>query len=78
MSNGDDDNAHAGDEQIEQAPESMQAAPQFDEDTLDVDPLEQGREPPEGWSAIERQEGYPEEGETLDQRLAQERDDVQP
>jgi hypothetical protein len=50
-----------------------------DEDRLGLDPLEEGMDPPEDWvgadqfgiSAEEQREG-----ETLDQRLAQEVDDV--
>lgn len=48
---------------------------QLDEDELGVDPLERGVEPPEHWSAADRHGTTPRElreGETLDQRLAQE------
>lgn len=73
-----DDVREEGDEQVEQAPEAMQLAEQFDEDTLETDPLEEGREPPEDWAAADEAPTPAEErhGETLDERLAQERDDV--
>jgi len=48
---------------------------QLDEDELGVDPLERGVDPPEHWSAAARHGTTPRElreGETLDQRLAQE------
>ncbi|KOX18784.1 hypothetical protein ADK67_35120 [Saccharothrix sp. NRRL B-16348] len=48
---------------------------QFDEDELGVDPLERGVEPPEHWSAADRHgttKRELREGETLDERLAQE------
>ena len=48
---------------------------QLDEDELGVDPLERGVDPPEHWSAADRHGTTPREmreGETLDQRLAQE------
>ena len=48
---------------------------QLDEDELGVDPLERGIEPPEHWSAADRHgttQRELREGETLDQRLAQE------
>lgn len=65
----------------EEAPEALQASEQLDEDALQTDPLEKGVEPPEGWSAadgygVTGQEQY--DGESLDQRLAEEREDVQP
>ncbi|GAB3008535.1 hypothetical protein [Saccharothrix stipae] len=48
---------------------------QLDEDELGVDPLEEGVDPPEHWSGADRHGTTPREqreGETLDQRLAQE------
>lgn len=70
-----------GDEQVEQDPEAMQAAPQLDEDTLDVDPLEAGMDPPDDWSAADGPGTTIREwreGETLDERLAEERPDIEP
>lgn len=54
-------------------------AEDFDEDRLGVDPLEEGVDPPEGWTAADRQGVTAREqavGETLDQRLAAERPDT--
>jgi protease I len=51
---------------------------QLDEDELGVDPLERGVEPPEGWAGVDRFGTTPREereGETLDQRLAEEEPD---
>ncbi|RKT56556.1 hypothetical protein [Saccharothrix australiensis] len=52
---------------------------QLDEDELNRDPLEEGMDPPERWSAADRRPTPRElrEGETLDERLAQEEPDAQ-
>lgn len=50
-----------------------------DEDRLRVDPLEQGMEPPERWSAADKFGNTPaeqREGESLDDRLREEQPDV--
>jgi hypothetical protein len=68
-----------GDEQIEQTPEALQESQQLDEDTLDVDPLEAGREPPDDWAEANSYGTTPSEqraGESHDQRLREERPDV--
>jgi protease I len=52
---------------------------QLDEDELGVDPLERGMDPSEGWSGADRHGTTPREqreGETLDERLAEEEPDV--
>ncbi|MFR9729331.1 hypothetical protein ACL03H_08885 [Saccharopolyspora sp. MS10] len=61
-----------------QDPAELQSAGDLDEDELGVDPLEEGVEPAEHWSATTRQRPTPREqreGETLDERLAEERPD---
>lgn len=54
-------------------------AEDLDEDRLDQDPLEEGMDPPEDWSAVDR-EGITareqEEGESLEHRAGSERPDV--
>ncbi|GAA4007601.1 hypothetical protein GCM10022247_32150 [Allokutzneria multivorans] len=53
----------------------------LDEDRIGVDPLEEGVEPPEHWSGVDQHGTTPNEqreGETLDERLAEERPDVEP
>lgn len=70
----------AGDEQVEHTPEAFQESEQLDEDTLDADPLEEGRDPPEGWTVGDEYGVTPSEeraGESLDRRLAQEREDTE-
>ena len=54
---------------------------ELDEDSIGVDPLEEGVEPPEHWSGVDQHGTTPNEqreGETLDERLAEERPDVEP
>ncbi|MCP3801593.1 hypothetical protein NLX83_20235 [Allokutzneria sp. A3M-2-11 16] len=54
---------------------------QLDEDRIGVDPLEEGMEPPEHWSGVDQHGTTPNEqreGEPLDERLAEERPDVEP
>ncbi|MDG3010789.1 hypothetical protein G4X40_11580 [Rhodococcus sp. D2-41] len=51
----------------------------LDEDTLALDPMEEGLEPPERWAAADKfgvTAGEQRRGETLDQRLAQEEPDT--
>ncbi|GAB2682085.1 hypothetical protein GCM10027271_49360 [Saccharopolyspora gloriosae] len=59
-----------------QDPAELQSAGDLDEDELGVDPLEAGVEPPEHWSQTTAARPTPREeraGETLDERLAEER-----
>ncbi|MEC3973664.1 hypothetical protein [Amycolatopsis sp. H20-H5] len=61
--------------------ETLNPSEALDEDQLQLDPLEDGVEPPEHWSAANRFGTTPaeaREGEPLDQRLAEEVPDVQP
>ncbi|MDY6807827.1 MAG: hypothetical protein SW127_02305 [Actinomycetota bacterium] len=54
-------------------------AEDLDEDRLQLDPLEDGLDPPEGWSAADRTgvtTREQREGETLDERLAEEEPDI--
>lgn len=54
---------------------------ELDEDRIGVDPLEEGVEPPEHWSGVDQYGTTPNEqreGETLDERLAEESPDVEP
>jgi hypothetical protein len=65
----------------EQDPAALSSSEELDEDELRVDPLEEGVEPPEHWSAADRFGTTPaeqREGEDLDQRLNEERPDVAP
>ncbi|MBK1786486.1 hypothetical protein [Prauserella cavernicola] len=64
---------------VETDPAALSSAEDLDEDSLRVDPLEEGVEPPEHWSAADRFGTTPFEqrqGESLDQRLSEERPDV--
>ncbi|MCP2257709.1 hypothetical protein LX15_001395 [Streptoalloteichus tenebrarius] len=57
---------------------NLQSAEDLDEDRLGMDPLEEGRDPAEGWSGATKPGLTPFEetrGETLDQRLAEEEPD---
>ncbi|MEV6620447.1 hypothetical protein AB0M83_11300 [Amycolatopsis sp. NPDC051106] len=61
-------------------PESLDPSEALDEDELRVDPLEEGIEPPEHWSAADRFGTTPREvreGEPMDQRLAEEVPDTE-
>jgi hypothetical protein len=61
--------------------ETLTPSEALDEDDLRVDPLETGIDPPEHWSAADRHgttAGEVREGESLDQRLAEEEPDVVP
>ncbi|GAB3568167.1 hypothetical protein GCM10027445_17720 [Amycolatopsis endophytica] len=65
----------------ESDPAALNSAEDLDEDRLRVDPLEEGVEPPERYMASDRFGTTPNEvrdGESLDQRLAEERPDVRP
>jgi hypothetical protein len=62
-------------------PEILSATEGLDEDELAVDPLEEGVEPPEQWSAAERYGTTAEEvreGESLERKLSEEQPDVDP
>jgi hypothetical protein len=66
-------------DQVERDPAALNSAEDLDEDRLGADPLEEGAEPPEGWSAGERYGNTPYEqsaGEDLDRKVAAERPDV--
>ncbi|WP_280267208.1 hypothetical protein [Nocardia wallacei] len=76
-----------GDERVPGPPDPIEwqgvssPAEHLDEDELDADPLEEGVEPPEGWSGADRYGTTPNEqreGPTIDDRLAQEVPDVRP
>jgi hypothetical protein len=61
--------------------ESLSPSESLDEDELRVDPLEEGVEPPEHWSAADRFGTTPSEmreGEPIEQRLAEEEPDAGP
>ncbi|BBY54821.1 hypothetical protein H7J07_18455 [Mycobacterium koreense] len=60
---------------------SSVGAEDLDEDRIGLDPLEEGMDPPERWVAVDRHgvtAAEQRDGESLDQRLAQETDDVEP
>lgn len=64
---------------VETDPAALNSAEDLDEDRLRVDPLEQGIEPPERWSGANRFGTTPREeseGQSLDQRLAEEEPDI--
>jgi hypothetical protein len=66
---------------VERDPAALNSAEDLDEDRLDADPLEEGMDPPEGWSEANRYGTTPYEqsqGEDLDRKLSAERPDVQP
>jgi hypothetical protein len=66
---------------VEQDPAALSSAEDLDEDQLGADPLEEGMDPPEGWSGADRYGTTPFEqaqGEDLDRKLAAERPDVEP
>lgn len=67
------------DPQDPEDPNDLQSAQNLDEDELNVDPLEEGVEPPERWSSVAEERPTPREqreGETLDERLTEERPDT--
>ncbi|MEU3275112.1 hypothetical protein ABZ639_30045 [Saccharomonospora sp. NPDC006951] len=79
MSAGDGRELDDPGERVETDPAALSSAEDLDEDSLSLDPLEEGVEPPERWSAAQRSATTPSEqrrGETLDERLAEERPDV--
>lgn len=56
---------------------SSSGSEDLDEDALDVDPLEEGMDPPEHWTSVtETGRDDLAEGGTLDERLAEETPDV--
>jgi hypothetical protein len=66
---------------VERDPAALNSAEDLDEDRIDADPLEEGMDPPEGWSEADKYGMTPYEeaqGEDIDQKLAAERPDVQP
>lgn len=66
---------------VERDPAALSSAEDLDEDRLRVDPLEEGMDPPERWSAADRRGTTPWEQANpapLDERLAEEEPDVQP
>lgn len=68
-----------GDEQTERTPEALQESQQLDEDTIDVDPLEAGWEPPDDWAEADAYGTTPAEqraGDSHEERLREERGDV--
>lgn len=65
----------------ESDPAALSSSEDLDEDRLRVDPLEEGVEPPEHYTHSDRFGTTPNEehdGESLDERLREERPDVQP
>lgn len=67
------------DPQAPEDPADLQSAGDLDEDELAVDPLEEGVEPPERWSSVAVERPTPREeraGESLDERLTEERPDI--
>ncbi|WP_246257749.1 hypothetical protein [Amycolatopsis anabasis] len=68
-------------EMAEHDPASLSSSEDLDEDRLRVDPLEEGVEPPEHWTAADRFGTTANEqraGESLEQKLHEEEADVQP
>jgi len=62
-------------------PAALNSSEDLDEDRLRVDPLEEGVEPPEHYTHSDRYGTTPNEerdGESLEQRVQEERPDVQP
>lgn len=63
---------------VETDPAALNSGEDLDEDRMQVDPLEKGVEPPERWSAADRDEMSPYEQSQepgIDQRVAEERPD---
>jgi hypothetical protein len=68
-------------DQDEQDLVALSSAEGLDEDQLQVDPLEEGMDPPEHWSGADRYGTTPFEqshGQDLDHRLREEEPDVTP
>jgi hypothetical protein len=62
-------------------PEMLSSIEGLDEDDMRVDPLEEGVDPPEHWSAADRfgtTRAELREGESLDQKLSEEQPDIEP
>jgi hypothetical protein len=60
---------------------ALSSAEDLDEDRLQQDPLEEGMDPPEGWSGADKYGTTPYEQShprPLDDRLAEERPDAEP
>jgi len=60
---------------------ALSSAEDLDEDRLNADPLEEGMDPPEGWSGADKYGTTPYEqrhSRPLDDRVAEEQPDVQP
>jgi hypothetical protein len=60
---------------------ALSAAEDLDEDELGVDPLEEGMDPPEGWSGADKYGTTPYEQrhpQDLEHRLREEEPDIQP
>lgn len=67
-------------DQVERDGAALSGAEDLDEDQLQVDPLEKGVEPPEGWSGVDKHgmtAAEQAEERPLDERLAEEEPDVQ-
>lgn len=72
---------HPVSDAVESDPAALNSAEDLDEDRLRVDPLEEGIEPPERYAYSDGFGTTPNEehdGEPLEDRLSQERPDVQP
>lgn len=68
----------AANDPVESDPAALSSAEDLDQDELQVDPLEEGIEPPEHWSGADQYGTAPaeqQEGESLEQRVAEERPD---
>lgn len=66
-------------DQVETDPAALNSAEDLDEDRLEVDPLEEGMDPPEHWSRLEEHGSTPREeheGQPLEARIREERPDV--
>lgn len=77
---GDRDDAHNPDA-VESDPSALSSSEALDEDRLQLDPLEEGVEPPEHWSAVDRfgmTHFEQQQRESLDERVQEEQADVQP
>ncbi|HVW44053.1 MAG TPA: hypothetical protein VHC18_22150 [Amycolatopsis sp.] len=76
-----DPHGHPVPDAVETDPAALSSSEDLDEDRLRVDPLEEGVEPPEQYMHSDRFGTTPNEeyeGESLDDRLREERPDVQP
>lgn len=76
-----DPHGHPDADAVETDPAALNSSEDLDEDRLRVDPLEEGVEPPERYAHSDRFGTTPNEvaeGESLGDRLRQERPDVQP